>query len=102
MEHAEEGFETVDDVGHFEEVVGKLLDVGVALRDHSEDAAAAALYLLHVGNDFVVELVVGGNEYNGHLLVYQGNRAVLHFRGGIALGVDVADFPTSGCRDICS
>ena len=53
-EDAEKGFETVYDVGHFEEVVGKLLDVGVALRDHGKDAAAAALHLLHVGDDFVV------------------------------------------------
>ena len=45
-----------------------------------------------VAQDLVVLVPLVGDEDDGHSFVDQRDRAVLHFRGGHALGVDVADF----------
>ena len=99
--NAQKGFETVEDIGHFEEVVGKLTDVGVALGDHGQNASVAALHFLHIGDNLVVELMVRSDKDNGHLLVNQGYRTVLHLCGRISFSMDVADFLQFQCPFKC-
>ncbi len=57
-----------------------------------DDTAAAGLDLLNIADDFVVLAALGRDEDDGHALIDQRDRAVLHLGGGHALGVDVADF----------
>ena len=64
----------------------------VALADDGDHRAAAGLDLLQVRHHLVVHLPVRHEEHAGRVLVDQGDRAVLHLGGRIALGVDVADF----------
>ena len=56
------------------------------------DAAFAGLYLLHVAHKLVIKLSKRSDNDYGHVLVNQGNGAVLHFGSRVALCVDVADF----------
>ena len=50
---------------------------------------AARLDFLYVADDFVVQHVAGGNHHHGHFGVDEGDGAVLHLGGGVALGMDV-------------
>jgi len=67
-------------------------DRRVALGGDGEDDAVAGAHLLDVVEHFAVVLVLHGDRDYGHALVDQRDGAVLHLGGGIAFGVDVADF----------
>src|SRR3546814_3847037 len=62
--------------------------IGVRQQDH---LAAARRHLLHVGGGLLEQRPRGGADDDRHVLVDEGDGAVLHLAGGVALGVDVAD-----------
>ena len=64
----------------------------VVVSDDGEDAAAAGAGLFEIGDDLFVAGSWQRQHQHRHVLVDQRNRPVLHLAGGIALGVDVADF----------
>ena len=76
-------------VGNLEGEVGECAHVGVALGDYADDPAPAGLDLLDVAEYLVVVAVPRRYHDRGHLVVDQRDRAVLHLRGGVSLGVDV-------------
>jgi hypothetical protein len=84
--------ERLGDVGDIEHVLGVLLDVVVALGGDGDDVPAPGAHLLDVAHHLFVLAALVGDEDRGHALVDEGDRAVLHLRGGHALGVDVRDF----------
>ena len=88
----EDGGEVLEGFGQLDDVLRQADDLGVAGVDEGDDVALARLYLLDVGDDFVVVVVLGGDGEHGHVFVDEGDGAVLHFGGGVALGVDVGDF----------
>ena len=47
---------------------------------------------MDVADHLFVHFVLGGDEHHGHGVVDQRDGTVLHFSGGVALRVDVADF----------
>ncbi len=47
---------------------------------------------MDVGNELLVHVAFGGYNDDGHLLIDQGDGAVLHLGGRVAFRVDVADF----------
>src|ERR1039458_2017295 len=73
-------------------MVGEGAYLGVALGHYRYYLAFAGFYFLHVGDYFFVGALVGGEKYHGHILVDEGNGAVLHLGGGIAFGMDVGYF----------
>ena len=62
----------------------------IVLGEHVK-LAAARLDLLQIGLEFFNQLVVRGDRNNRHLVVDQGQRAVLELTGRVGLGVDVGD-----------
>ena len=60
----------------------------MANRNH---LAVASPDLLDITDHLGVDRIAGGNADHGHLLIDQGDRAMLHLAGGVAFGVDVAD-----------
>ena len=56
------------------------------------DLAAARADLLHVADGLLEQRPGRGEDDHRHLVVDQRDRPVLHLAGGIAFGVDVADF----------
>jgi len=79
-------------------VLYEACDFVVAFGGDGDDAAAAGGYFLDVGEGlFVLEDaggvcgVFGGDADDGERFVDEGVGAVLHFAGGVAFGVDVAD-----------
>src|SRR5258708_11703801 len=83
------GFEGFGDVKH---VVGNLGDLVVAFGGDGDDGAFAGADHGEVGHGFVVHGVLGDKEDGGGFGVDEGDGAVFHLGGGIALGVDVGDF----------
>ena len=65
---------------------------GIALGQHRQRYPLPGFDFPDVANHFVVQPIPGGQGQGGHIAVNQGNGAVFHFSGRIALGVDVADF----------
>jgi hypothetical protein len=47
---------------------------------------------LKVGLEFFEKLVVGRHGHHGHVLIHQGQGAVLELPGGVPFRVDIADF----------
>jgi len=77
---------------HVDDVVGVVSDVFVAFGGHGDDTPFARADLFDVRDDLVIHGVLDGDDYDGHARFDQGDGSVLHFRGGIALGVDIGDF----------
>nr|GFD58986.1 hypothetical protein [Tanacetum cinerariifolium] len=78
--------------GHFYHKFGHGRDGRVALRHHRDDAALAGFHFLNIAHHLLIRAVAGGNDYHRHILVDEGDGAVLHLGSGVALGVDIADF----------
>ena len=57
-----------------------------------DEAAAPGRHLFQVALDFLQDRTPGGQDHHRHVLVDKGDGTVLHFAGGVALGVDVGDF----------
>jgi hypothetical protein len=66
-------------------------DLGAGVGKHVELAAAGADFL-QVALELFEQLVGRGHGDDGHVLVHQGQRAVLELAGGVGFGVDVGDF----------
>ena len=77
---------------HYNEVVCDFVERVAVFRGDGDDFAAAGLDFADVADNLVEEGVFRGDDHDGHVLVDEGNRAVFHFGGGVAFGVDVADF----------
>src|SRR5579883_2269134 len=85
--------------GNVDDVISGIPDFGVAFGSERDDLAGARLDLLEVGHGLFVADdgqgivgVAGGDDDDGQVLVDEGIGAVLHFAGGVALGVNVGDF----------
>ncbi len=87
----EEGLDEVGGVGEGDHDVGEVLEAVVAVGADGDDAAAPGFDLLDVGEGLFVDGVLGAEDHHGELAVDEGDGAVLHLAGGVALGVDVAD-----------
>src|SRR3954468_2349888 len=72
-------------------VIDELLENGLLLARDRDDLTAPRLHLLNVRHDLVEHRVVRCDEHYRHVLVDERDRPVLHLRGRIAFGVDVAD-----------
>ena len=77
---------------HLDVVVDQVLHLLVALGHHSSDTTLAGDDLLHVAEDFLVQLVVGSQKDYRHLAVDKCDRAVLHFGCRISLSMDIRYF----------
>ena len=66
--------------------------LGVAACREGDDRSAARLGLLHVADHLLEHVIARRERDDGHLLVDERDRAVLHLAGGVAFGVDVGDF----------
>ena len=64
----------------------------VADGGHRQHDAAARADFLDVGDHLVVGVALDGDADHGKFVGDEGDGAVLHFAGGVAFGVDVADF----------
>ena len=65
--------------------------VRVPLGAHRDELPFARLHLLHVRDRLLVVHVLRANHDDGHLLVDERDRPVLHLAGRVPLGVDVRD-----------
>ncbi len=81
----------VADGGEVQDVVCDLVDLGGAFGDKGEDGSAAGLDLHEVAEHFFEGVAVAAHADDDEVGVDEGDRAVFHFAGGIALGIDVAD-----------
>ena len=84
---------------NFDDVVGDLARELVALGHDGDDDAVARFDFLDIGTALFVArhglgigLVARGEHHDRKILVDQGVRAVLHFAGGVAFGVNVGNF----------
>ena len=64
----------------------------IAHAGDGNDATATGFDLRHVRQHLVVRSILRRNTNHRQAVVDEGNRAVLHLAGGVALGVDVAYF----------
>ena len=88
----EERLEAFKGAWQLDVFIGEGLDAGVAFGDDGDDAASACLDFLNVAHELVVEHVLRGDDHHGHLVVDEGDGAVLHFGSGVSFGMDIADF----------
>ena len=79
-------------VGDPADVVGVVLDRGVALGRDRDDPGVAGAALHDVADELVVDRRTGRDRDQRALGVEQRDRSVLQLARGVALGVDVADF----------
>ena len=89
------GDQTSSTGGHVEDEVGALVEdllhLGVALEGDGDDAAAAGLHFLDVGQHLVVRPALRAQRHHRHALVDERDGAVLHLPRRVTLGVDVGD-----------
>ena len=88
----EDRHEALLGVRYLEAVVGDVAHIGIALGDDADNLALASLDLLYVAEYLVIASALRSYDDHRHLLVDEGDRAVLHLRCRVALGVDVGDF----------
>jgi len=88
----DKGLEALHCVGQGDDVVGKLLNLRVTLGYQGCYPSASCAYLLYITDDLLIEAVTCGDDEDGHLAVNKGDGAVLHLGGGVAFGMDIADF----------
>lgn len=88
----------IDDAGQFIADVGEPKDVGSdfvhfggAFRGESEDGASSGLDFHEVAEHLFKGAFVAAHADDSEVGVDEGDGAMLHFAGGVALGVDVAD-----------
>src|SRR5205814_8990264 len=67
-------------------------DLGVVFSGQADDRTFARLDFLQVAERFIVQRPGRDNDDRRGLLVDHGDGAVLHFRGGVAFGVNVGNF----------
>ena len=79
------------DLGQEEHVLGKRGQVSVAAGAEQHQPPLAGLDLLDIGHGLGVDAVPRHQPHHRHVAVDEGDRPVLEFAGGIALGVDVGD-----------
>lgn len=72
-------------------MVSDILYLLVALSDYGDHTAMARLHLLHIADDFLIEVVVGSDDHSRHLGIDKSDRPVLHLGCGITLGMDVGN-----------
>ncbi len=88
----EDGVDGFEGFGDVKDVVGDFGDLVVAFGGDGDDGAFAGADHGEVGHGFVVHGVLGYEEDGGGFGIDEGDGAVFHFGGGVALGVDVGDF----------
>src|ERR1700744_4352743 len=88
---AQHGSDDLVGFGHGEDVVRHRGDDLVAFAGDGQHQAFPGFDLLDVAHDLFMVGVLGGDENDGQLVVHQGDRAVFHFRGGVALGVYIGN-----------
>ena len=74
------------------QVVGDFVERVAVFGRNSDDLAATGLDFANVADHLVEQGILRGNHHDRHVFVDKGDGAVLHFGGGVAFGVDVADF----------
>ena len=73
-------------------MVRNLVERVAVLGRNRDDTATAGLDFADVADNLVEERILGSDDHDGHVLVDKGDGTVLHFGGGVALRMDVADF----------
>ena len=79
-------------LGYPQDMIGHLLHQFVPLGCDGDHDPAARLGLLDLAESSSRARDLGRKTQNRHLLVDQGDRAVLHLAGRVALGVDIGNF----------
>mmetsp|Transcript_5931 Transcript_5931/g.19107 ORF Transcript_5931/g.19107 Transcript_5931/m.19107 type:complete len:207 (-) Transcript_5931:1713-2333(-) len=74
-----------------DDILAKTVQLVIALISDGDDRTLASTHFLNVALHLVVNAVLHRNEDNRHEVINQRNRAMLHFRSRIALGVNVRD-----------
>ncbi len=77
---------------HYNEVVCDFVERVAVFRGDGDDFTAAGLDFADVADNLVEERILRGDDHDRHVFVDKGDGAVLHFGGGVAFGMDVADF----------
>ena len=72
-------------------------DLGVVFSSQGDDRTFARLDFLQVAERFLVKRPGRDNDDRRGLLVDHSDGAVLHFRGGVAFGVNVGNFLQLEC-----
>mmetsp|Transcript_154169 Transcript_154169/g.494193 ORF Transcript_154169/g.494193 Transcript_154169/m.494193 type:complete len:445 (+) Transcript_154169:219-1553(+) len=104
--HHHQGHQVLVRLRHADHILAKVIQLVVAVLGDGDDGAAARLDLLDVGLDlFVCRVRNRCDDHHWHEPVDQGDGAVLHLRGGVALCVDVGDLlalhgPLQGDREV--
>jgi len=75
--------------------LGTIPDSGSAKHNQ---LAAAGPYFLEVGFQLLEQVVVGRHRDDRHIGIHQRQRPVLELARGVALGMDVGDFPSASER----
>jgi hypothetical protein len=85
-------------MGEHAVVLGQVQDVHAfgsgsrCRRRQTRRARRRGPYFLQVALELFEQAVGRGHGDDGHVLVHQGQRAVLELAGGVGFGVDVGDF----------
>ena len=66
-------------------------DIGGAMGSKGEDGAAAGFDFHEVAEHFLLGALIAAHAYDSEVGVDEGDGAVFHFSGGIAVGIDVGD-----------
>ena len=64
----------------------------ITLIGDSDNPAFTASHFFNITENLGVRTISGCNENNRHILVDQGDRAMLHFSGWITFGMNIGDF----------
>ena len=67
-------------------------DKAVMLGDDGNDPSFPGFHFLDIAQHFIIHLLVGGDEHHGHIVVDEGDGAMLHLSGRITFGMDVGYF----------
>ena len=78
--------------GHIYGKVGGIFNAVVAVSGQAHDISAAALGFHQVRYHLLVQVRLGQHTHHQHVLLDQGDRAVLHLARSESLRVDIADF----------
>lgn len=88
----EDGLDDFMAFGNADDFVHEILGEFAVLGGDADDFSFACLDFLYVGEALFEDFAGGGEEDAGAVFADEGDGAVFHFSGGVALGVDVGNF----------
>ena len=77
---------------HADDFVDEIIGEFAVCGGDADDGSFAGFDLLNIGEALFEDFTGSGKEDAGAVLTDEGDGAVFHFGGGVALGVDVGNF----------